>query len=450
MLHETALQLARDRDASAEARSSGARPFDVEARAHQAAPLPPEFAALERAGLPPGPLYAALAEAESAGVEPFDALLASGRFSETELVEALARAIGVDVAGAEDTAGAPIDADVFALAAATGHLASLGGGEPRFVVAARGAAVRRLARARRGLPRTRAIALAGPRAYADLLVARAGPALAARAAEGPARVAPGMTVAHGLPSLARRTKRMMASGVAALLLAAFLWPPLAAALFAAIGLVFAAMNGFRLFLCFGGTDRRIEPRIGRASLPVYTVLVALHREGAVIPSLLGALESLDYPAAKLDIKILLEAGDDETLAALAARPPRAGIEVLVVPSGGPQTKPRALNAGLLAARGEFLAVFDAEDRPDPKQLRIAVEAFRRSPREVACLQARLAIDNHADGWLCRHFAIEYAALFDVVLPALSALRLPIPLGGTSNHFRGIWQQTHEAIGPSFS
>lgn len=436
MLHETALLTARDRDASVEARLAGARAFDVEARAHQAAPLPPEFAALERAGFAPGPLCAALADAERAGVEPFDALLCSGCFSETELVGALARAIGVDVAGADDALGAPVDADALALSAANGHLASLdASGEPRFVVAARGAAMRRLARARRGQPRTRSIALAGPGVFANLLASRAGSALAARASEGPQHVAPEMTVAHGLPRLGRRTKCAIAAGGGALMLAAFLWPTLGAALLAALGLVFAAMNGFRLFLCFGGGDARIDPRIARASLPIYTVLVALHREAAVIPSLLAALENLDYPAAKLDIKILLEAGDVETLAALAARPPRAGIEVLVLPPGGPKTKPRALNAGLLCARGEFLAVFDAEDRPDPKQLRVAVEAFRRESRDVACLQARLAIDNHADGWLCRHFAIEYAALFDVVLPALSALRLPIPLGGTSNHFR---------------
>lgn len=107
----------------------------------------------------------------------------------------------------------------------------------------------------------------------------------------------------------------------------------------------------------------------------------------------------------------------------------------MLPPGGPQTKPRALNAGLMAARGEFVTVYDAEDRPDPAQLRLAVEAFRRGGPELACVQAKLAIDNLGDGWLVRHFAIEYAALFYVVLPALAALRLPIPLGGTSNHFR---------------
>ncbi|RXF67111.1 glycosyltransferase [Hansschlegelia zhihuaiae] len=135
------------------------------------------------------------------------------------------------------------------------------------------------------------------------------------------------------------------------------------------------------------------------------------------------------------MKILTEEGDVETIEALRRARPRANVEILTLPPGGPQTKPRALNAGLLAARGDLLCVFDAEDRPEPDQLRVAAAAFRRGPRNLACLQARLAIDNFADGWLARHFAIEYAALFDVVLPALSRFGLPIPLGGTSNHFR---------------
>jgi len=86
-------------------------------------------------------------------------------------------------------------------------------------------------------------------------------------------------------------------------------------------------------------------------------------------------------------------------------------------------------------RGELLVVFDAEDAPAPGQLREAAERFLRSPRELACLQARLAIDNIEDSWLTRLFAVEYAVLFDVLNPGLAELGLPLPLGGSSNHFR---------------
>ena len=172
-----------------------------------------------------------------------------------------------------------------------------------------------------------------------------------------------------------------------------------------------------------------------ASLPIYTIIVALYREKRVASRLVAALERLDYPAAKLDIKLVLEADDHETMAALDAIERPGNIEIIVAPPGQPRTKPRALNIALPLARGRFTVVYDAEDVPDPEQLRLAVSAFARMPADVACLQARLTIDNTDDSWLTRLFTIEYAALFDVFNPGLAEIGSPIPLGGTSNHFR---------------
>ena len=107
----------------------------------------------------------------------------------------------------------------------------------------------------------------------------------------------------------------------------------------------------------------------------------------------------------------------------------------MVPPGLPRTKPRALNAALPLARGQHLVVYDAEDVPDPRQLRMAATVFAGSPVLTACLQGRLVIDNAKDSWLTRFFALEYGALFDVLGPALAAWKLPMPLGGTSTHFR---------------
>jgi cellulose synthase/poly-beta-1,6-N-acetylglucosamine synthase-like glycosyltransferase len=172
-----------------------------------------------------------------------------------------------------------------------------------------------------------------------------------------------------------------------------------------------------------------------ASLPPYTVIVALYREGRVLPRLIEALRQLDYPAAKLDIKLVLEQDDAETARALAliALPPF--IEVIIAPPGQPRTKPRALNVALPLARGDLVVLYDAEDVPDPQQLRLAAASFAASPPDVGCLQARLTIDNTSDSLLTRLFTMEYAALFDVINPGMSALGCPIPLGGTSNHFR---------------
>jgi cellulose synthase/poly-beta-1,6-N-acetylglucosamine synthase-like glycosyltransferase len=150
--------------------------------------------------------------------------------------------------------------------------------------------------------------------------------------------------------------------------------------------------------------------------------------------LLAALEHLDYPPEKLDVIIAVEADDCETRAAIAAREHRMPITVIPVPAQGPRTKPKALNVALPFASGTFTVIYDAEDRPEPDQLRQALQAFSAGGADLGCVQARLCIDNSADSWLARLFTAEYAGQFDVFLPGLSALRLPIPLGGSSNHF----------------
>ena len=173
------------------------------------------------------------------------------------------------------------------------------------------------------------------------------------------------------------------------------------------------------------------------ALPTYTVLIALHAEVPVVPQLVAALRALDYPHDKFDVVFALEADDLPTQAALLEEGLPANMRLLVVPEGLPRTKPRALCYGLTFARGEYIVVYDAEDLPAPDQLRCAAGAFAAGGGDVGCLQASLAINNARYSWLTAQFAIEYTALFDAVLPALAGHGLPVPLGGTSNHFPGI-------------
>jgi cellulose synthase/poly-beta-1,6-N-acetylglucosamine synthase-like glycosyltransferase len=170
-------------------------------------------------------------------------------------------------------------------------------------------------------------------------------------------------------------------------------------------------------------------------LPVYTLVIALYREAAVAKRLIEALQKLTYPREKLDVKLVLEPDDHETQSALAEMKLHAPFEIIIAPNVGPRTKPKALNAALPYARGSYIAVYDAEDCPEPDQLRLALEAFAADDARLACVQARLTIDNTSDSWLTRLFTAEYAGLFDVFLPGLAAWRLPLPLGGSSNHFR---------------
>lgn len=171
-----------------------------------------------------------------------------------------------------------------------------------------------------------------------------------------------------------------------------------------------------------------------STLPVYTVLVPLCREAAVVPHLIAALSRLDYPAAKLDIMLITEGIDRETQAALHQAGLPRHMRIVVVPDGMPRTKPRACQYALQSARGEYVVVYDAEDIPEPDQLRRALAVLRAAPDRLGCLQARLNIYNARKSWLTRQFAIEYTALFDAILPTLERFRLPVPLGGTSNHF----------------
>jgi cellulose synthase/poly-beta-1,6-N-acetylglucosamine synthase-like glycosyltransferase len=180
----------------------------------------------------------------------------------------------------------------------------------------------------------------------------------------------------------------------------------------------------------------IEARALREEdLPVFTVLVPMFREGKMVPGLARALRALDYPLGKLDIKIVLEAGDRETIEAARTLGLEGVFEIILVPPSKPQTKPKACNFALRFARGEYLVIYDAEDRPEPDQLRKVVATFRRSPPNTACLQCRLNYYNAAENWLTRMFTLDYALWFDHMLPGLERLNMPIPLGGTSNHFR---------------
>jgi cellulose synthase/poly-beta-1,6-N-acetylglucosamine synthase-like glycosyltransferase len=170
-------------------------------------------------------------------------------------------------------------------------------------------------------------------------------------------------------------------------------------------------------------------------LPVFTVLVPMYKEPAMLPLLARSLRELDYPLGKLDIKLVLEANDVETIE-VASRLGLEGVfEIIRVPPSHPQTKPKACNFALQFARGEFLVIYDAEDRPEPDQLRKVVATFRRSAPNTACLQCRLSYFNSTENWLTRMFTLDYALWFDQMLPGLERLNVPIPLGGTSNHFR---------------
>ena len=201
--------------------------------------------------------------------------------------------------------------------------------------------------------------------------------------------------------------------------------------------LFSACIGLRLLCALEAEPPRPAPlpATGGADLPVYSVLVALHQEASVVPQLIGALDALRWPRAKLDIVLACEADDAETLDAVRRHGMPPHMRVVEVPPSSPRTKPKALNYALASARGSLLVLYDAEDRPHRNQLLEAWGLFRDGPDELACVQAPLQVDNGHASFLSRGFALEYAVLFRGLLPWLAKRGLPVPLGGTSNHFR---------------
>jgi cellulose synthase/poly-beta-1,6-N-acetylglucosamine synthase-like glycosyltransferase len=239
-------------------------------------------------------------------------------------------------------------------------------------------------------------------------------------------------------SLRARRPLLYATLLLALLLAGVFSPAAAVAQGSALLLALAFLASIMLRLCACAASFVAPPRfphLDDAALPIYTIVIALYREAPIAQQLSRAIDALNYPRAKLDGIFVVEIDDDDTAAALRAHAPQTPYEIVIAPKGATRTKPRALNVAMPLARGALVAVFDAEDVPQPEQLRRAASLFATLPPEIACLQASLVIDNARQNWMTALFAMDCAALFDVYNRGLAKLALPIFLGGTSNHFR---------------
>jgi cellulose synthase/poly-beta-1,6-N-acetylglucosamine synthase-like glycosyltransferase len=279
------------------------------------------------------------------------------------------------------------------------------------------------------------------RAGAPPLVAATERQYLERSLAGLRRAAPEMS-AHAV--LSRRQQVVL--GVAAVTVLACLGYDFLLTLqvlVAGFTLFYTLTLGYRLVLVGRGMRGEHMVRVSDAEarstpdedLPVYTVLVPAYREPQVIGKVIASITALDYPADRLDVRLVLEADDDETIAAARASVGSAPVTIVVVPSAQPRTKPKACNFGLQTARGEFVTIFDVEDRPEPLQLRRAVVAMRRCGEGYACVQARLGYFNARQNLITRWFTIEYGNWFGLLLPGLVSVGAPVPLGGTSNHFR---------------
>ncbi|MCS7001915.1 MAG: glycosyltransferase, partial [Dehalococcoidia bacterium] len=204
-----------------------------------------------------------------------------------------------------------------------------------------------------------------------------------------------------------------------------------------------AFSAFKFYIIYRALGHKLDidvtpeevAALDERALPMYTILIPLYKEASVAQQLIRAVDKLDYPKAKLDVKLLIEEDDPETLDGIIKGYMPSHFKIVIIPHGKPKGKPKACNYGLIQALGEYVVIYDAEDRPEPDQLKKVVVAFQKSAPDLACIQCKLNYFNRNQNILTRWFTIEYSMWFDLLLPGLDAIKAPIPLGGTSNHFR---------------
>lgn len=383
--------------------------------------------------LDPAVIETAARRAEMLGVGGDEVLRCQGIVSADRLTAVLAQRLGLAVDRLDDPRQI-LSSSI--LESAQGGVLTFRNpnGDAALTVAPRGLAIRRLADALQSDPGLRShLRIASPERFHNY-VRRAGAGeIAEEAVYGLHKIRPDLSAAPGWRHLLRWVGPPLFAGLFLSLLLAPKELLLAIEYF--LGFSFLVWISLRLFACAIKPEPPGRLEIPAGELPIYTIIIPLYREANMVAQLTAALRRLHYPPEKLDIKLVLEEDDLETRLTVAAAKLPAFFEVIVAPPSGPRTKPKALAAALPFARGEFVVVYDAEDIPESDQLRGALSAFLSGPEDLACVQARLAVNNPRDSWFSRQFAAEYAGLFDVFLPALAKLRFPLPLGGTSNHFR---------------
>jgi len=396
---------------------------------------------LLRLGIQPDRTRRIALQAMLDGVSFLATLLAAGIVEEMRLFQAIADDLGATFAATIDADRLAIRDDqcVALLRRPAGTLQvryCAPDGTTRFIVSTSSASIASLrARLARSPDLGRRLLITTPAALRAALMERARPRLLSNALNGLADMHPELSARTVLT--ARQGMFFGALAVAAPLGLVTANAPLTEAMGWTVSLLFLTCVMLRIAAAISAKPLRLAPiaAVDPAALPVYSVLVALNKERDMVPELLVALGKLNWPRSKLDIKLVCEADDRATIDAIRTQQTRPWVEIVEVPFAAPQTKPKALAYALQLARGDYVVLYDAEDKPHRDQLIEAWQCFANSGPEIACVQAPLIVSNGRRNFWTRMFAVEYAALFRGLLPWLARRRLIVPLGGTSNHFR---------------
>lgn len=190
------------------------------------------------------------------------------------------------------------------------------------------------------------------------------------------------------------------------------------ALYGSLVVLCAAVGLHRVVLTLTWLGARARVPVGRsAEVPVVTVQLPVFNERDVVARLVDAAAALDWPSDRLELQLLDDSTDDTCVCAAPAieRARARGVDIQVIRrTERAGFKAGALANGLRVARGELIAVFDADFVPAPDFLRATVPHFTDG---VGMVQARWSHLNAGRSWLTRaqaalldgHFVIEHTA-----------------------------------------
>jgi cellulose synthase/poly-beta-1,6-N-acetylglucosamine synthase-like glycosyltransferase len=168
-------------------------------------------------------------------------------------------------------------------------------------------------------------------------------------------------------------------------------------------------------------ETKARPAVAANQWPIVTVQLPLYNEREVVVRLLEAAAALDYPRDRLQIQVLDDSTDETTtLAATWVRERQSeGLDLTLIHRNERHGfKAGALAAGTAGARGEFIALFDADFVPRPDFLRKTVPYLLADPH-LGAVQARWGHLNDGDSSLTgaqaialdKHFAVEQLVRF---------------------------------------
>ena len=176
-----------------------------------------------------------------------------------------------------------------------------------------------------------------------------------------------------------------------------------------------------VFFYYKNRSRRAkEPAARFAELPRVTVQLPIYNEQFVVARLVEAVCRLDYPRDRMEIQLLDDSTDETTAVAreVVQRYAAQGFPIVLLHRDNREGfKAGALQAGMEAAHGEFIAIFDADFVPPADFLRRTMDFF--TDPQLAMVQTRWGYINRDYSWLTRieailldgHFVLEHGARY---------------------------------------